>query len=81
MIKRIIVFGPKRPKNEFRRSSRSIRTSPRFEPAQRFDLQYYHAGILYCENKRFQFHTGTLLEAYKGKTMEPVDALDYEMVG
>lgn len=78
-IKKILVCGPKRPKDDEYRSSRFTMIPPRVEPAQKLDLQDYRAWISDCKEKRLQLYTGMSLEVWSTNALEFVDGLDREM--
>jgi hypothetical protein len=78
-IKKILVCGPKRPKDDEYRSSRSTMIPPRVGPAQKLDLQDYRAWISDCKKRNLQLYTGMSLEAWSTNALGFVDGLDREM--
>jgi hypothetical protein len=78
-IKKILVCGPKRPKDGKYRSSGSIGLFPCVGPAQKLDLQDYRAWISDCKKKMLQLYTGMSLEVWSTNALEFVDGLDREV--
>jgi hypothetical protein len=78
-IKSVLVYGPKRPRDDKHRSSGICGYLPKLERPQRLDLQDYRAWIAHCETRKSRLYTGMSLEAWAKNALEFVFELDREM--